>query len=57
MNGWINKIKTFPEPELGKQNVYTKKYEGINMLELYEKAVKCNSRYVQFKPPQFDCKN
>jgi len=57
MNGWVNKVKTFPEPELGKQNVYTKKYEGIDMLELYEKAVKCNPRYVQFKPPQFECKN
>ena len=43
-NNWVNKIKTYPEPELGKKNVYTNKYEGIDMTEIYNYAVLQNKK-------------
>ena len=55
-NNWVNKIKTFPEPELGKKNVYTNKYEGINMMELYDYAVLQNKKYIKLPPPILTCK-
>jgi len=43
-----NKIKTFPEPELGEKNVYTNKYMGINMLDLHDKIKIKYPRYIKF---------
>ena len=54
-NKWINKTKIFPEPELGKKNVYTNKYEGVNMLELYNYALLQNKRYVRINSPIINC--
>jgi len=54
-NNWVNKIKTFPEPELGKKNVYTNKYEGIDMMELYDYAVLQNKKYIKHQPPILKC--
>jgi hypothetical protein len=55
-NNWVNKMKVFPEPELGNKNVYTNKYEGINMIELHNYAVLHNKRYVKPIPPVLECK-
>jgi len=55
-NNWVNKTKVFPEPELGKKNVYTNKYEGINMLELYNYAILQNKKYIKTGPPDLICK-
>lgn len=54
-NNWINKIKIFPEPNLGEKNVYTNKYEGIKMEELYNYAKTQYPRYINFDPPNKCC--
>jgi hypothetical protein len=54
-NGWKNKVKAWPEPELGEKNVYTNKYKGIDMLDLYNKMKARYPRYVKFDEPKFDC--
>jgi hypothetical protein len=54
-NNWINKVKIFPEPNLGIKNVYTNKYEGINMKELYKYASLNQTRYIKFPAPE-ECK-
>jgi hypothetical protein len=51
-NNWINKPIVFPQPDLGTKNVYTNKYSGINMTEVYEKIKKDYSRTVSFPPPK-----
>jgi hypothetical protein len=56
-NNWVNKIKTFSEPELGKKNVYTNKYEGIDMTEIYNYAVLQNKKYIKFPSPILTCKS
>ena len=55
-NGWKNKVKVWPEPELGEKNVYTNKYKGIDMIDLYNKMKNRYPRYVRFDEPKLDCK-
>ena len=55
-NNWVNKMKVFPEPDLGKKNVYTNKYEGIDMIELYNYALLQNKKYIKMPPPDLICK-
>jgi len=56
-NNWVNKPKVFPEPELGKKNPYTNKFEGINMTEIYNYAVLNSKKYIKFAPPNLNCFN
>jgi hypothetical protein len=55
-NNWVNKMKVFPKPDLGKKNVYTNKYEGIDMIELYNYALLQNKKYIKIPPPDLICK-
>jgi hypothetical protein len=55
-NGWKNKVKVWPEPELGEKNVYTNKYMGIDMNDLYNKIKNRYPRYIRFDEPKLDCK-
>jgi hypothetical protein len=49
------KMKTFPEPELGEKNVYTNKYMGIDMVDLYKKIKEKYPRYIKFDEPKLKC--
>ena len=51
----IDKIKVFPEPELGKKNVYTNKYEGINLLDLYKTTKLKYPRQIKMHEPNLKC--
>ena len=55
-NKWVDKIKIYPEPNLGEKNVYTNKYSGVNSLENYNKLKQMYPRYVTFKAPIECCK-
>jgi hypothetical protein len=55
-NGWKNKVKVWPEPDLGEKNVYTNNYMGINMIDLYNKMKYRYPRYIRFNEPKLDCK-
>ena len=55
-NGWKNKVKVWPEPDLGEKNVYTNKYMGIDMIDLYNKMKNRYPRYVRFDEPKLECK-
>ena len=46
---WVDKVKIFPEPNLGTKNVYTNKYSGIDALENYNRMKKLYPRYVSLK--------
>jgi len=53
---WVDKIKIFPEPDLGEKNVYTNKYKGVDLLELYKKAKLNYPRQVTIPEPNLICK-
>lgn len=53
---WVDKIKIFPEPDLGEKNVYTNKYKGIDMVELYKSAKIKYPRYFSNCEHILDCK-
>jgi len=55
-NNWVDKIKTWSEPELGVKNVYTNKFMGIDMIELYKKVKYNHPRYIKMDEPKLDCK-
>jgi len=54
-NGWKDKVKVWPEPELGEKNVYTNKYMGINMNDLYKKMKDRYPRNIRFDEPKMNC--
>jgi hypothetical protein len=54
-NNWVNKVKTWPEPELGVKNVYTNKYMGIDMIDIYKKIKLNYPKYVRIDEPKLDC--
>jgi len=54
-NKWVDKIKFFPEPNLGKINVYTNKYKGFDMLELYKKAQLKYPKQIKIPEPNLIC--
>jgi hypothetical protein len=56
-NNWINKVKVWPEPELGEKNVYTNKYKGIDMIDLYNNMKSRYPRNVKFDEPNLICSN
>ena len=55
-NNWTDKVKIFPEPDLGEKNVYTNKYKGFDMIELYERAKINHPRYFSKSEVNLNCK-
>jgi len=54
-NNWKYKIKVFPEPDLGEKNVYTNKYLGIDMKDLYHNIKNRYPKYIKFGEPNLEC--
>jgi len=56
-NKWVDKVKIFPEPNLGEKNVYTNKYKGVDVFENYNKLKKMYPRYSTFNFVKPTCEN
>ena len=54
-NGWKDQVKVWSEPELGEKNVYTNKYMGIDMIDLYKKMKDRYPRNIRFDEPKMNC--
>jgi hypothetical protein len=54
-NNWKPKTKVFPEPDLGEKNLYTNKYIGIDMKDLYHNIKNRYPKYIKFGEPNLEC--